>query len=87
MTITEPKATATLRGECTAGRGPDLSKYPLLAFVPGEGVRIASSGTGAVRVAIAAHLEIYSAVAARFGITAEEAEQAYRYYTTGGSGD
>jgi hypothetical protein len=85
--MTEPKATATLRGKCAGGSGPDLSAYPLLAYVPGEGVQVASKGVRALRVAIDAHLDIFAGVAAKHGITLEEAEQAYRFYTAARKGD
>jgi hypothetical protein len=81
VTINEPAATADFRATVTGGTGPDLSGFPLLAYVPGEGVRVASTGVRAVRVAIDAHLDIFARVAAKHGITAAEAEQAYRFYT------
>jgi hypothetical protein len=87
VTISETKATAALAGTCTGGAGPDLSDFPLLAYVPAEGVRIASNGTRAAQVALDAALEMFGVVAARYGLTAAEVEEAYRFYYTGGNGD
>jgi hypothetical protein len=85
--IAETKATAALVGACTGGDGPDLSGFPLLAYVPGKGLTIASNGVRAARVAVDAHLEMFGAIAARHGITVAEVEEAHRFYRTGGISD
>ncbi len=89
MNFTEAPVKIEMKAESTGGEGPDLAKFPLLTYAPGqhgEGVRVASNGVlveDIVEAATHSHDEsvvtsLFS-LALAFSITWDEMFDALRY--------
>ncbi len=81
---------AAMKGKCEGGTGPDLSKYPKLAYCPlewGEGVRIARIAKPVDDVIgdISVVMDELDLIARLEGITLDELFDAIRYARANGT--
>ena len=81
MTITEPAQPRHSAVNALPAAAPTCRDFRSWHISRARACRSPATGYATVRVAIDAHLDIFAAVAAKHGISAAEAEEAYRFYT------
>jgi hypothetical protein len=90
MNVIEQPLKVAMIGKVEGGTGPDLSKYPKLAYCPdewGEGVRIASNAKLVSDVVgdISVVMDELGSIARTEGVTLDELFDAIRYARANGA--